>query len=130
MTDFSNQDNIYLNENRNYRFNRIPLITPTLSKIMKNRVKNNLAQRKNIQRGRDKLFFDLQRNSINNQENVFREKQHRKPCIIYLYGTSRKSRSPILFRAFFAQFTLTGLYNNLATLFLKVTYSKPIHRVS
>lgn len=69
MTDFSNQDNIYLNENRNYRFNRIPLITPTLSKIMKNRVKNNLAQRKNIQRGRDKLFFDLQRNSINNLDN-------------------------------------------------------------
>jgi len=71
MTDISNQDNIYLNpiDNRNYRFNRIPLITPSLSKIMKNRVKNNMMQRKNIQRGRDKLFFDLQRNSINNLDN-------------------------------------------------------------
>lgn len=65
MNDISNHD-IYLNENRNYRFNKSPLITPTLSKIMKNRVKNNLLQRKNMQRGRDKLFFDLQRNSINN----------------------------------------------------------------
>lgn len=46
MTDILNQDNIYLNENRNYRFNRIPLITPNLSKIMKNRLKNNLMQRK------------------------------------------------------------------------------------
>ena len=69
MTDIPNQDNIYLNENRYYRFSRIPLITPTLSKIMKNRVKNNLLQRKNIQRGRDKLFFDLQMNSINNLDN-------------------------------------------------------------
>ena len=69
MNDIPNQDNIYLNENRNYRFNRIPLITPTLSKIMKNRVKNNSLQRKNIQRGRDKLFFDLQMNSINNLDN-------------------------------------------------------------
>lgn len=69
MTDILNQDNIYLNENRNYRFNRIPLITPNLSKIMKNRLKNNLMQRKNVQRGRDKLFFDLQRNSINNFDN-------------------------------------------------------------
>jgi hypothetical protein len=71
MTDISNQDNIYLNlnENRNYRFNKSPLITPTLSKIMKNRVKNNMLQRKNFQRGRDKLFFDLQSNSINNFDN-------------------------------------------------------------
>ena len=69
MTDILNQDNIYLNENRNYRFNRITLITPNLSKIMKNRLKNNLMQRKNVQRGRDKLFFDLQRNSINNFDN-------------------------------------------------------------
>ena len=74
MTELSNEDDLVLTpklpENKNYRFNKSPLLMPTLSKVIKKKTNNNLLQNsQKIQREKEQLFLDYHRNSINNINN-------------------------------------------------------------
>ena len=74
MTELSNEDDLALTpklpENKNYRFNKSPLLMPTLSKVIKKKTNNNLLQNsQKIQREKDQLFLDYHNNSINNINN-------------------------------------------------------------
>ena len=74
MTELSNEDDLNINpkliENKNNRFGKSPINMPTLSKVIKRKVNNNLMKKsQKIQREKDQLFLDYHRNSINNMNN-------------------------------------------------------------
>ena len=73
MTELSNEDDLNvtpkLPENKNNRFSKSPIIMPTLSKVIKRKVNNNLMKKSQIQRDKEQLYLDYHRNSINNINN-------------------------------------------------------------
>ena len=74
MTELSNEDDLNITpkliENKNNRFGKSPINMPTLSKVIKRKVNNNLMKKsQKIQREKDQLFLDYHRNSINNMNN-------------------------------------------------------------
>ena len=74
MTELSNEDDLNvtpkLPENKNNRFSKSPIIMPTLSKVIKRKVNNNLMKKsQKIQRDKEQLYLDYHRNSINNINN-------------------------------------------------------------
>ena len=74
MTELSNEDDLNvtpkLPENKNNRFSKSPIIMPTLSKVIKRKVNNNLMKKsQKIQRDKEQLYLDYHRNSINNVNN-------------------------------------------------------------
>ena len=74
MTELSNEDDLNvtpkLPEDKNNRFSKSPIIMPTLSKMIKRKVNNNLMKKsQKIQRDKEQLYLDYHRNSINNVNN-------------------------------------------------------------
>ena len=74
MTELSNEDDLNITpkliENKNNRYGKSPINMPTLSKVIKRKVNNNLMKKsQKIQREKDQLFLDYHRNSINNMNN-------------------------------------------------------------
>ena len=74
MTELSNEDDLNvtpkLPENKNNRFSKSPIIMPTLSKVIKRKVNNNLMKKsQKIQRDKEQLYLEYHRNSINNINN-------------------------------------------------------------
>ena len=74
MIELSNEDDLNLTpklpENKNNRFSKSPIIMPTLSKVIKRKVNNNLMKKsQKIQRDKEQLYLDYHRNSINNVNN-------------------------------------------------------------
>ena len=74
MTELSNEDDLNITpkliENKNNRFGKSPINMPTLSKVIKRKVNNNLMKKsQKIKKEKDQLFLDYHRNSINNMNN-------------------------------------------------------------
>ena len=74
MIELSNEDDLNLTpklpENKNNRFAKSPIIMPTLSKVIKRKVNNDLMKKsQKIQKDKEQLYLDYHRNSINNVNN-------------------------------------------------------------
>ena len=74
MTELSNEEELNLTpklpENKNNIFEKKPIMMPTLSKVVKKKIGNNLLKKsKKMNREKDQLFLEHQRNSIHYMKN-------------------------------------------------------------
>ena len=74
MTELSNEEELNLTpklpENKNNIFEKKPIMMPTLSKVVKKKIDNNLLKKsKKMNREKDQLFLEHQRNSIHYMKN-------------------------------------------------------------
>ena len=77
INELYNEDDLKLTpklpENKNNKYGKSPLMMPTLSKVIKRKVNNNILQKSQKigkDREREQLYLDYHRNSINNINNL------------------------------------------------------------